>query len=107
YSVLTDRDGRLIAGDSLGGTVSLHLALDHPDDFGRILSFSGAFFNSTQEHIKRYHDLSTLNVYMLVGLQETEVKTERGTFDFLQMNRETRNALAARGAVMKYIEDDG
>ncbi len=78
YPVRTSPDERILAGDSLGGTVSLHLALEHPELFHNVLSLSGAFLHKTQEAIAREEDLSWLRIYQLIGLNETEVKTDRG-----------------------------
>lgn len=107
YPVRHETDQRVIAGDSLGGTVSLHLALDHPDLFRRVLSLSGAFLESTRERIAREQDLSWLELYMVIGLQETEVETSRGTFDFLEANRLTRRLLEERNTRLVYEEKDG
>jgi len=100
-------DGRIIAGDSLGATVSLHLALDYPQLFQRVLSFSGAYWESSLERIRREIDLTDLYMYMLIGLQETEVVTERGTFNFLEKNRAARALLLQRGAHVAYFEEEG
>jgi enterochelin esterase family protein len=43
YRVRADRASRAIAGVSMGGAQALYLGLRHPDRFGRIGSFSGAF----------------------------------------------------------------
>ncbi len=43
FPVAASVDDRVLGGSSLGGTVSLHLALNHPDRFRQILSQSGAF----------------------------------------------------------------
>lgn len=107
YLVRQDAASRVIAGDSLGGTVSLHIALEYPQLFRRVLSLSGAFFPSTRERIAREGDLSWLQLYMLVGLQETAVETSRGTFDFLEENRRTLELLEAREADIVYEEKDG
>lgn len=107
YPVRRDRQERVIAGDSLGGTVSLHIALDYPDLFNRVLSLSGAFLAKTRERIAAERDLSWLELYMLIGLEETEVGTSRGTFDFLTANRQTRELLEARGARLLYEEKEG
>ncbi|MCI1114007.1 alpha/beta hydrolase-fold protein, partial [Stenotrophomonas maltophilia] len=40
YPARRDPASRVLAGDSLGGTVSLHLALDHPDVFPQVLALS-------------------------------------------------------------------
>ena len=107
YSIRRSAEGRILAGDSLGGTVSLHLALDHPDRFGSVLSLSGAFFTPSQDRIARETDLSRLRMYMLIGTEETAVRTERGIFDFLEANRLTRELLEARGAQLRYEEKPG
>lgn len=107
FSTRSAADDRVAAGDSLGGTVSLHLALDDPQLFRRVLSFSGAFLASTQTRIARETDLTGLDMYMLIGLQETEVETSRGTFDFLESNRETYRLLQERGASIAYREEEG
>ena len=39
----SDRDSRAIAGLSMGGAQALHIGLNHPDRFGWVGSFSGAF----------------------------------------------------------------
>jgi enterochelin esterase family protein len=43
YRVRRDRASRALAGASMGGAQALYLGLAHPDRFGRIGSFSGAF----------------------------------------------------------------
>ncbi|GIP37548.1 hypothetical protein J31TS4_08280 [Paenibacillus sp. J31TS4] len=98
---------RVLAGDSLGGTVSLHLALDHPDLFRRVISLSGAFLDATQQKLSGENDLSWLDIYMVIGLQEEEVKTSRGTYDFLSANRIVRKLLEERGAKVEYLEAEG
>ncbi|MNC40963.1 enterobactin/ferric enterobactin esterase [compost metagenome] len=107
YPVRRTRDDRIIAGDSLGGSVSLHLALAYPALFSRVLSLSGAYYPQTQEILAQEEDLSWLDINMVVGLQETEYKTDTGVYDFVQMNRDTRSLLESRGATVSYREKDG
>ncbi|MFS1511184.1 alpha/beta hydrolase [Chengkuizengella sp. SCS-71B] len=107
YPVRNHKSERIIAGDSLGGTVSLHLALDHPDLFQKVISLSGAFLDRTQARIELEDDLSWLELYMIIGLQEDVVKTERDTFDFLQANRITKGILLEKKTKLKYVEKDG
>lgn len=107
YPARAEREARIIAGDSLGGTVSLHTALSYPETFNRVLSLSGAFFASTRQRLSAEVDLSWLELYMLVGLQETAVETSRGTFDFLEENRLTLKMLKERGTQLQYFEKDG
>lgn len=107
FSTKPKAASRILAGDSLGGTVSLHLALEFPKLFHKVISLSGAFFNLTQERIKAEQDLSWIDVFMLVGLQETEVKTDRDTYDFVQANRTTKDLLEKRKARLEYLEKPG
>jgi enterochelin esterase-like enzyme len=107
YPVRTDRTERILAGDSLGGTVSLHLALDYPSLFCRVISLSGAFFGKTRERLAKEDDLSWLELFMLIGTEETEVTTERGTFNFLQENRKARDILEQKKTALLYTEKPG
>lgn len=107
HAVRTEPSERILAGDSLGGTVSLHLALDYRSLFSQVISLSGAFLQSTQERLAGENDLSWLDLYMLIGTEETEVKTERGTFDFLEANRQTKKLLEARSCRLTYEEKPG
>ncbi|MDP5274689.1 alpha/beta hydrolase [Chengkuizengella axinellae] len=107
YPVRKDVDNRIVAGDSLGGTVSLHLALDHPELFRKVISLSGAFLDRTQARVELEDDLSWLDLYMLIGLQEDKVKTDRGTYDFLEANRVTKEILLEKKTKLEYVEKDG
>ncbi len=107
FPARTDASDRVLAGDSLGGTVSLHLALDYPHLFNQVISLSGAFLPSTQQRIALESDLSRLNIYMVIGLEEREVSTDRGVFDFLGLNRETQKILSDKRANVLYKERQG
>lgn len=107
YPVRADASERILAGDSLGGTVSLHLALDYPSLFCKVISLSGAFLQPTQDRLRQEQDLSGLKLDMVIGLEETEVKTERGTFDFLEANRSTKKLLEERSCQLHYEEKPG
>ncbi|WP_442603542.1 alpha/beta hydrolase [Paenibacillus sp. KN14-4R] len=107
YSVRTTSDERILAGDSLGGTVSLHLAIHYRDLFSKVISFSGAFFLDTRQALQEQEDLSWLDLYMLIGLDETSVETERGTFDFVEENRATKEILEQKKTKLLYIEKPG
>ena len=107
YPLRRDPSARVLAGDSLGGTVSLHLALDYPALFRQVLSLSGAYFQPTQEQISAQADLSWLNIWMVVGQDETQVETNSGTFDFVYWNRLAKAHLEQRGASLSYREKPG
>ncbi|WP_025028563.1 alpha/beta hydrolase [Caldalkalibacillus mannanilyticus] len=98
---------RLLIGDSLGATVALDLALENKELFQHVLSLSGAFFTPTEKQIMNHVDLEWLHLWMIVGLQETEVDTERGIFDFLQVNRTTQRLLTEKKAKLYYNEKNG
>ncbi|MEK3914050.1 esterase family protein [Paenibacillus sp. FSL H7-0331] len=98
---------RIIAGDSLGGTVSLHLALNYRSLFCNVLSLSGAFLQQTQDQVAKETDLSWLKLYMLIGTDELEIATQGGTYDFLEANRQTKQLLEARSCNLTYIEKPG
>lgn len=98
---------RVIAGDSLGGTVSLHLALDYPELFCNVLSLSGAFLEPTLDALQVEADLSWLNLWMIIGLEETSVETHMGNIDFVQFNREAKRAFEQKKARLHYIEKPG
>jgi enterochelin esterase-like enzyme len=107
YPVRTNPSETLIAGDSLGGSVSLHIALQYPQIFTRVLSLSGAYYEASQEIIALHQDLSWLNIFMIVGLQENEFETDTGTYNFVQLNKDTKDLLLSRGAQVHYEEKEG
>ncbi|WP_274650686.1 alpha/beta hydrolase [Paenibacillus humicola] len=107
YPVRRDPSERVLAGDSLGGTVSLHLALAFPHLFRRVISLSGAYYPESQRIAKQAGPLDWLSVYMIVGLQETAFETDRGVFDFVAMNRSMNEILTSNGAGVRYGEHDG
>ncbi|MFC5467604.1 alpha/beta hydrolase [Cohnella suwonensis] len=107
YPVRDEPEQRLLAGDSLGGAVSLSLALAYPALFNRIVSLSGAFYDTYIEQIEAEGSLDRLKLWMVVGLQETAYETDRGVYDFVALNREAVEILKARGAKLVYEEKDG
>lgn len=107
FPVRRDKAERVLAGDSLGGSVSVHLALRYPELFSRVISLSGAFYEQSQHIITLETDLSWLNVFMIVGLQEDSFTTDTGVYNFVELNRATRQLLEERGATVHYEEKDG
>ncbi|AWB44846.1 enterochelin esterase [Paenibacillus sp. CAA11] len=107
YPVRQNREERILAGDSLGGSVSLHIAMKRPDLFSKIISLSGAYYIPSQEMIAAETDLSGLSLYMVVGLQERDYQTDTGIYDFVALNRSTKELLEKRGAKVVYFEKDG
>lgn len=98
---------RLLIGDSLAGAAALSLAINHPHLFQHVLSLSGAFFEDSLELIRREDTLEWLHIWMLIGTEETEVKTDRGKFNFLKINRLFREEARHLKAKIRYIEKEG
>jgi len=107
YPVRTGGGDRILVGDSLGGTVSLHLSLQVPDLIQKVIALSGAFLESSVPAVEAAGDLRRLQLYQLIGTEETAVETSRGTFDFLAANRRMKALLEARGASVRYVEKAG
>ncbi|EGL82642.1 esterase [Caldalkalibacillus thermarum TA2.A1] len=107
YPLRQNGMNRILLGDSLGATVCLHMALDHPDWFQYVISLSGAFLNPTLAELSRASDLGWLNIWMLIGTEETEVETHAGTFNFLDWNRRAKSVLEQKGANLTYLEKKG
>lgn len=107
YPIRKEARSRLLAGDSLGGTVSLHIALAAPEFFANVLSLSGAFFQPTLDQLAETTDLSWLRLWMIVGLDERQVETHIGTFDFVEWNRKTKEILTQKNAQLTYGEQPG
>jgi enterochelin esterase-like enzyme len=100
-------DGRVVGGSSLGGTVSLHLALEYPEDFRKVLSQSGAFLEATIDRIRQTASLDDLVVYQSIGKAETAVPTNMGKLDLLARNREVYRHLQDKQAQVHYVEKEG
>ncbi|SFS63049.1 alpha/beta hydrolase [Marininema halotolerans] len=107
YPVSTHPDDRVLGGSSLGGTVSLHLALQYPQEFQRVLSQSGAFLEQTLDKIGQSGSLGYLEIYQTIGKSETAVPTHMGNLDLLARNREVHRVLLERDAHVEYSEQEG
>ncbi|SEM88874.1 alpha/beta hydrolase [Lihuaxuella thermophila] len=107
YPVDPSIEKLVIGGSSLGGTVSLHIALNHPDICSKVLSQSGAFLEATNEAILRASSLDHLTIYQSIGQSETAVPTHMGNLDLLARNREVRRHLEEKQARVHYVEAEG
>jgi enterochelin esterase-like enzyme len=107
YPVSSSVDDLVIGGSSLGGTVSLHIALNHPEVCSNVLSQSGAFLEQTNEAILRSSSLQHLRIYQSIGLEETAVPTHMGTIDLVTRNREVYRHLKEKNARVRYVEAEG
>lgn len=107
YPVRRNTESRILAGDSLGGSVSLHIAMKKPELFSKIISLSGAYYGPSLDIISSQADLSYLSLYMIVGLQEDHYTTDTGVYNFVELNRKAKALLEERGANVVYYEKDG
>ncbi|MFD1175689.1 alpha/beta hydrolase [Paenibacillus puldeungensis] len=107
YPVRRNTENRILAGDSLGGCVSLHIAMKKPELFSKIISLSGAYYGLSLDIIASQADLSYLSLYMIVGLQEDHYTTDTGVYNFVELNRKAKALLEERGAKIAYFEKDG
>lgn len=80
---------RALIGDSLGGTVSLIAALTYPHTFGKVIIQSPLVNNEVIHAVKKFPSPYLLDIYQVVGKNETDVKTTNGeVLNFLSSNRQ-------------------
>ncbi len=100
--------GRALIGDSLAGTVSLLAALSYPHTFGRVLLQSPYVTEDVLAAVDSFEHTQLLEVYHVVGKNETAVETANGeTKDFIRPNRKLNERFKAKGFTFFYDEFDG
>lgn len=100
--------GRVLIGDSLGGTVSFMTALMYPHTFGKVIMQSPFVNESVLERAKGFTQPHVLDLYHIIGTEETTVKTTDGNIsDFVAPNRELHSLLTERGFTTYYEEFNG
>lgn len=99
---------RALIGDSLGATVSLMTALQYPHTFGKVLLQSPYVDEQVMDLVKNFTATELLEIYHIVGNQETEVKTTNGQIsDFLTPNRKLSTILTDKSFTYFYDEFNG
>ncbi|MFD1735366.1 alpha/beta hydrolase [Bacillus salitolerans] len=100
--------GRVLVGDSLGGTVSLLAGLKYPNTFGKIV-LQSPFVNSfVKKQIQHFPSPHLLQLYHSVGTKETAVETTKGeTKDFVNPNRELATLMKSKKFDSSFHEFDG
>lgn len=75
YRTLTDRENTVIMGSSMGGLMSLYMALEYPDLFGKAGIFSPSLWFSPKafEMIQSYKQKKLQKFYLLSGAKEGEI----------------------------------
>lgn len=101
YNVNTDRDARAIAGLSMGGAQSLLVALNNPDEFAWVGSFSsGGLRQNFDQEFPRLKASSNANLRLLW--------VACGTDDgLLPINRDFEKWLSTQGITHSAIETPG
>jgi enterochelin esterase-like enzyme len=99
---------RALIGDSLGATVSLSTALQYPHTFGKVLLQSPYVDKQVMELVKSFKETELLEIYHIIGNQETEVQTTNGKIsDFLTPNRELSMIIKSKSITYFYDEFNG
>lgn len=107
YRTLAKKEGRAIAGLSMGGYHSLHISRYYPNTFDYVGLFSAAILPNEKATSKVYADLDkTLQIQMKNGLQLYWIAI--GKTDFLYKNNvEFREKLDKMGMKYTYFETEG
>jgi len=96
---------RGVMGASMGGLVSLHLGLAHPEVFGRVASQSGAFAHRADLHARCRQGMPALDrVYLDVGLYDLSQPGQPG---LLEANRRLAEILDGQAGRFLYREFAG
>jgi enterochelin esterase-like enzyme len=110
YKIRTAAGRTVAAGASLGGLAAAHVAMQHPEAIGRVLSQSGSFWwgktDAEPEWLTaEFRSKPKVNAkfYLDVGLMETK----GGAISQLETNRRLRNVLRDKGYDVTYREFNG
>jgi predicted alpha/beta superfamily hydrolase len=109
YRTLPDPAHTSIGGSSMGGLISVSAALRHPGVFGRVASFSGAFWFGNRgllADLKAGGFDPATRVYLDVGTKE--LGPEDQNRQMVQDSRDVADALTAAGVgAVKLVVDEG
>ncbi|MDR7000769.1 alpha/beta hydrolase-fold protein [Neobacillus niacini] len=99
---------RALIGDSLGATVSFLTALQYPHTFGKVLLQSPLVNEKVLASVRSCSEPELLEVYHVVGNQETEVPTTDGKVsNFIEPNRILSKVMKDKPFSYFYEEFDG
>jgi enterochelin esterase-like enzyme len=113
YQVTSDSQHTIIGGASFGGLAALYAGIERPNDFGGVLSQSGAFWWSPAgdpepewllRHIHRLERVS-LRVSLEAGTLETVAAQQVPSL--VDTTRRMRDSLQTKGATIYYSEFSG
>lgn len=88
YSIRSDRDGRIMIGESNSGSFIAYLAYTYPDKYRYLLTNSGAFnaLNDDNTMEQMVTGNFPVKVYMISGLYELWVKPNKIFYELLKNN---------------------
>jgi enterochelin esterase-like enzyme len=99
---------RALIGDSLGATVSLMTALQYPRSFGKVILQSPYVNEKVLEMVNSFTETELLEIYHIVGNQETKVQTTKGKIsDFLSPNRKLSSIFTDKSFTYFFDEFNG
>ncbi|MED4227999.1 esterase family protein [Neobacillus cucumis] len=99
---------RALIGDSLGAAVSLMTALQYPHTFGKLLLQSPYVDEQVLKLVKDFKEGQLLEIYHVVGTQETAVPTTDGKIkDFISPNRLLATEIKMKPITYFYEEYNG
>ena len=112
YRTLTDADNTGVGGSSLGGLLSLYLALKYPQTFGRVAVVSPSVWWDNRMILREVQSLkknTRLRIWLDIGTKEGGNKNEE--VNTTNNTRLLRDALIAKGCKegsdLKYFEAEG
>jgi enterochelin esterase family protein len=102
YRTVAAPAGRVVGGASFGGLASASLALGHPEVFGGFISQSGAYRDLLPDLLGLAARPGTARprAWLDVGILEADMNGR----DLVGPNRRLRDALAAGGFPLRYLE---
>ncbi|WP_160720785.1 alpha/beta hydrolase [Bacillus sp. USDA818B3_A] len=99
---------RGLIGDSLGAAVSLMTAIKYPHTFGKVLLQSPYVDEHILNLVKNFNDGQLLEIYHVIGTQETAVPTTDGKIkDFISPNRLLSSEIKLKPITYFYEEYNG
>jgi len=111
FKVTTKAGETTLCGYSAGGLAAAYVAFRYPNQFGNVLSQSGAFWRGNEGETQPIEWLTAqfkaapklnLRFYLEVGGGET--KASVGGISILEANRHLRDVLRTKGYDLKYLE---
>ncbi|MFD2705037.1 alpha/beta hydrolase [Salibacterium lacus] len=108
YSTYGLPHGRILMGDSLGGTISLLTALHYPNTFARVIMQSPFVNDEVLQTVSQNDAWKLFDIYHTIGTGETDVHTTDGkVVDFLTPNRKLFHRFQHKNRHYHYDELDG